>query len=932
MIEGPAGIGKSTVLRAIRDEAPPGIQTVAAVGSEIARNLSFGVALQLLAPALRESQARGGAPLEGAAGLARALFDPDPTAPARDEASLLHGLYWVVAQLAEDRPLALFVDDVHWADHASLRFLVYLAQRIDDLPVALVLAARTGEPQPPEHLLGAIGARSETERHALDALSPEAVAAIVRERMPAASAAWCAACHRLTGGNPYLVHELLAAAESGGIAPTDEGAVRLAGYAPERVRDWILTRLAPLAGSARKVAHAAAVLGPGARLAALAHLAGLPIDQAAAAADELAAAEVLRGGEPVEFMHPLLLATVYADIAPAQRGVLHGRAARLLAEAQHPQADIGSHLLSAPPEGSEWAVDRLRAAAAETSARGAPEPAVAFLRRALEEPPARELRAAVLVDLAEAEAAAGRPEAPARLEEALALTDGATEGVRILAGLGWMLHKAGRMEEAAATFERALLRLGDEGGRLRDQLLLGFIGSGWQVSGYASRVREEWTGLLERVDGFADPDPDLTAQLATLRLFHADDSRAVVEYARRALREGRLIEEQGADSLSIWHVVGCLAWSDELDEAEAAIAAASADAERRGQVLSLAQCSYARAWPRYWRGFVDDAVADAAAATEAWKGGWGYYLPAAVYWLVIGHIERGDLDAAAAALRLPDGGESWHGTTMYTLWRHAEASLSLANGDAEAALDQFLTAGRSATEEFMVINPAVMPWRSGAARAAAAAGRQDEAERLAGEEVDIARRFGARRPLGVALRAAGSVVRGERGLALVREARVVLEGSPSRLELIRALADEGALLRAAGSRREAREPLRRALDLVHDCPGAVATRERAYAELVAVGGRPRRAALSGNGSLTPTEQRVAKLAAAGLGNRAIAERLFVSAKTVEFHLSAAYRKLGIASRAELGTVLAPEPESPGCLPGAEGPGRAQDGSSATGRD
>ena len=885
VVEGSAGIGKSSVLREARARASARIEPLTATGSEVAREFPFGLVVELLAPELRD-----GVP-DGAAAPARALFEPSSGAPPADEPSLLHALYWVVAGLSERRPLALLVDDAHWADASSLRFLTFLAERIGDLPVALVLAVRTGEPDAPADLLRRIRALPGTVREQLAPLTRDAVATLVEDD------ALADRVHKLTGGNPFFVQELVSAVRHNGVESAE-----LEGFAPERILDAVLVRLRRLSGAAQALARAAAVLGPDARLVVAARFAELDRDDAAVAADELAGAEIVAPGEPVAFMHPLLRTSVYTDIRAATRARMHRRAAELLDDDGAVPAAVGGQLLEASPDGDPWVVQSLRKAAAGARARGAAEPAVAFLRRALDEPPGSDSMVAVLLELAQAEAAGGLPEAPGRLEEALALTVDAVDSARILGNLGWMLHQSGRLEEAAAAFESALDRLGDQDPDLRDDLLVGFIGAGWQVRTRAADLRRKWRDLLERADTGLVAQHHL-AQLATLRLFQAEAHEGVVRYARQSLRDGRLIEEEGADSLTLWHAVGCLSWSDELDAAEAAIQAATADAERRGLSLTLAQCYYARSWPRLWRGQVDDAVSDAAAAAQGWRGDWGYYLPAALYWLVRGHLERGDLAAAQDALELPGGPERWGTTTMYVLWRHAEATVTFARGDVELAFEQYMATGHSTVKEFMVVNPAVMPWRSGAALAAAALDRQDEARRIAAEDVDLCRRFGAARPLGHALRTAGVVARGEEGVDLVREAVAVLERSPSRLELVHALVDQGALMRALGLRREAREPLRRALDLVRTCPGAIAVRDRAHQELVAAGGRPRREALTGAEALTPSERRIATLAADGLPNRAIAERLFVSTKTVEWHMSAVFRKLGIGSRAELQAAL-----------------------------
>jgi DNA-binding CsgD family transcriptional regulator len=162
--------------------------------------------------------------------------------------------------------------------------------------------------------------------------------------------------------------------------------------------------------------------------------------------------------------------------------------------------------------------------------------------------------------------------------------------------------------------------------------------------------------------------------------------------------------------------------------------------------------------------------------------------------------------------------------------------------------------------------------------------------------------------IGNALRAQGLVAGGDEGLGLLQEAVEHLERSPRRLDHGRALVDLGAALRRRGERAAARDPLRRALSLAHEC-GGVAVREQARKELTATGVRVRREAQTGADALTPSERRIAELAAGGASNREIAQALFVTVKTVEMHLGHTYRKLEISSRHELARHLAPAAES-----------------------
>jgi DNA-binding NarL/FixJ family response regulator len=202
-------------------------------------------------------------------------------------------------------------------------------------------------------------------------------------------------------------------------------------------------------------------------------------------------------------------------------------------------------------------------------------------------------------------------------------------------------------------------------------------------------------------------------------------------------------------------------------------------------------------------------------------------------------------------------------------------------------------------------NPAVLAWRSHLALALLGLDRRDEALELAREEVELARGWGAPRPIGVALRARGLAEGGAEGIETLRESLAVLEGSSALLERARSLVELGAALRRANQRADARELLKQGLDL------AVRSRamplvEQAEQELAATGARPRRLLLSGVESLTASERRVAGFAAEGLSNKDIAQALFVTTKTVEVHLSNVYRKLGIGSRSELPQALGGE--------------------------
>jgi DNA-binding CsgD family transcriptional regulator len=223
-------------------------------------------------------------------------------------------------------------------------------------------------------------------------------------------------------------------------------------------------------------------------------------------------------------------------------------------------------------------------------------------------------------------------------------------------------------------------------------------------------------------------------------------------------------------------------------------------------------------------------------------------------------------------------------------------------GAPEQALTEFRAAGDLALS-LRIENPAFTPWRSEAALALHRLERWDEARELGREELELSRRWGAARTVGISLRALGLIERGRTREQLLHEAVEVLADSPARLEHARALVDLGAALRRGNRRSEARQLLRQGVELAHGC-GATALVALANDELAATGAHPRTVLLSGVDALTASERRVAHMAAEDSSNKEIAQALFVTVKTVEQHLGRAYRKLDISSRRQLSAALA----------------------------
>ncbi len=259
----------------------------------------------------------------------------------------------------------------------------------------------------------------------------------------------------------------------------------------------------------------------------------------------------------------------------------------------------------------------------------------------------------------------------------------------------------------------------------------------------------------------------------------------------------------------------------------------------------------------------------------------------------------GDSEAARAVLDAESDDDA--DPIGASLRLEARGCPAAALGEPALALAHFTAAGATA-DALGLVSPGSLPWRSRAAQAALLAGHREQAAGLMADELALARGAGNPRAIGIALRVSGLIAEGDEAIALLFNSVAALEAASGQLELARSLTELGAALRRRGQRSAARPVLRRALDIATSCGGQVLA-ERTRTELLATGSRPRRARLSGIESLTPAERRVAELAGRGRTNTEIANVLFVTAKTVEWHLANAFRKLGIASRRDLAAAL-----------------------------
>ena len=914
-IEAFGGTGKTCLLTAAGELARQARMLVLrGAGNQLESGFAFGLARQLLEPLwLSRSPSQRRALVSGPARPALRILSPRSSQklPAtRDERyAVIHGLYWLVLHLAASqpgasasRPVVILVDDAHWADAPSLRFLAYLSQRTADLRLALVVAAGRHEPSTDARALASLRSSARQALLQPGSLSAAGVAQMARKQYRKADDLFCALCARVTAGNPFLVSELLAKLGEDELEPTATVLEDLAAVLPERVRERVSLRLSVMPVTARKVARAVSVFPDGASVRQAASVAGIGPDAALQAADTLAQVGFLQPGLPLVFVHPLVRAAVMTALSELERTRAHRRAASVLAEERADPEEIAAHLLLAPPAADPAVVEALRIGAEKALTEERPDDAVRLLRRALAEPASSRLQTDLLSDLGQAELAAGQWDGVEHLEQARRTTEHPERRAELALLQGRALYARRRFAEAAAVLDGGPAELEISDTPLARELTATYVAAASLVP----ELRDRALALRGRVAGVPDAEisPIQRVAIAHTAVYDAltgAPRRQIRELAQRAWTALDAFSDGPADVLT-WPLLSvALLLCDEVEFAlgicEAVIA--GGPAARPPSELGLVNCC--RAWGLYEQGRVAEAQAEAQAVLEAELDPQQICAPPAMAIMVLCHLERGHLDEAEVVLGALDRAAQAQACGP-PLALELRARLLLAQHRPREALRELSRAQDELRSRFPLASAAVIPWRSTAALAHLALGEPEPARALAEEELADARRIGTTRGEIRNLRILGLARPNGSGLHLLTEATEVGDASAPRLERVKALVELGAALRRVNRRVDARAPLLRALELSH-AGGASELATQAQTELVAAGARPRRTELSGTGSLTVSQQRVAELAARGLTTREIAEVLFVSPKTVEFHLRHVYRKLDVGSRDQLAQAL-----------------------------
>ncbi|EWC63761.1 LuxR-family transcriptional regulator [Actinokineospora spheciospongiae] len=887
LVSGGVASGKTELLHTFAEHvAAAGAVLMTATGSRAERTLRFGVVLQLAqSPAIpvelaedatRRVRAQQAEPVE------------DPNALGRAGARLLDTLCATLIELAKKQPVVIAVDDVQFADGASLEALLYLQRRMRFGRVLVVLT-EWAQPRPTQAVFRAeVTRQPNTSQLRLSPLSAEGVADLLADRFdPATVAALAPVHHAISGGNPLLVNALAedhrAALRAGARAGEPDVAV-----GPEFAAG-VLACLHRGEPAMRQVARGLALLGDAATPALLGALLEMTSDAAAQALDVLELAGLLDAGR---FRHPVAKTAVLDGMATADRADLHLRAARLRLRDGAQAADVAAHLtaaadLDAPVEG-QWAVSVLRHAAQEDLVADRLAPALRGLELAARITRDDDERADLITLLLRVEwrrnpSAAARYLGPLRAARTAGrLTP--RNRLHLAKFLLWYGHTR-ELSETLAELSGSAAHApatGQAGLALR---WLEFLHPTVVPAVPAPRV----AGVI------ADPWSRVSAMLERIRGGGARTE--IVTAAEQILQSCRLGEQTLGSQLS---ALVALVLADRNDRAAYWCDALLAEATGRGADTWLAVLGAIRAEVALRQGDLPAAAERAQAAIDLLTPqGWGVAIGVPLSVRVAAATAMGEHELAATLLRTPVP-EAMFQTQFGLRYLHARAGHNLATGRAHAALADHQRCGALMAHWDLDL-PTLVPWRAGAAAAHLALGNRDAARALMAEQLARPGCDGPR-TRGQSLRVLAAAATADRRTALLLESVEALHAGGDRYELARSLLALSHAHNAAADCDKARTVARRAAQLAKGCQAEPLTRELLPGREADVPEQTtdrRTADTAVLDLLSDAERRVAVLAALGHTNREIGGKLYITVSTVEQHLTRVYRKLNVSRRTDL---------------------------------
>jgi DNA-binding CsgD family transcriptional regulator len=873
VLRGDPGVGKTSLMDYVRSQASD-CHVLRATGVQSEMALAFAGLHQLLGPFL-DRRERLPEPQRRALGTAFGLSAGD--APDR----FLVGLaaLGLLAEVSEERPVVCLVDDAQWLDRISAQTLAFVARRLLAEPVALVFAARV----PSDALSGlpemaVEGLRYADARALLDSVIAGPLDERVRNRIVAESR-----------GNPLALLELprgLSPAQlAGGFASPDAMAL------PRRIEKSFRRRLAPLPADTRRLLLIAAAepIGDPALLRDAAQRLGIgPVETAAAAA-----ADVLEIGAWVGFRHPLVRSAVYRAATADDRSMVH----EALADATDPDLDPDRrawHRAQAASGPDEEVAEELARAAGRVQARGGLAAAAAFLDRSarLTLDPGRRAQRALVA--AEAENQAGAFDAALDLvTEAEAGPLGEVQRAQADVLRAQIAFASNRGNEAVPLLLKGARRLEPLDARLASDTYLAAMSAAIFAGRLARGVGPRDVADAVRAAPLPPPSRPGDQLLNGLALLYAEGYAAAIPTLQRAItafRNEELSRDEGLRQLWLACIIAALLWDDASWEALSALHMKLA--RDTGALSELTIALSSRVYVQLFGG----ELGKAAALIEELEGlaeAIGAHLAPYGALGLAGWRGKDDdvidrlVDDAADVVPRGEG----IGVTV-AQWAIAVRDNGL--GRYEQALAAARRASDHLPERAASTNWALVELIEAAARSGDTGHAQDALQRLA----EVTQASGTDWAVGVETRSRALVSDGDQADRLYREAIDRLSGTRARLDLARAHLLYGEWLRRQNRRLDARTELRTASEMFL-AAGAGAFGERARRELLATGEMVRQRTSQARDELTPHEAQIAGLAREGQTNPEIAAQLFLSPRTVEWHLSNVFAKLGISSRREL---------------------------------
>lgn len=901
VIEGLAGTGKTALLNASLEMGRVlGLRIGQARCDATETSASFGVVRQLFSSMFRHRVIPDGH--DDGMELARRVLHGESSA-TDDPVAAYHSLMLLLESAGDDQSL-LVVDDIQWVDPMSAGFLQFLARRLTTSSVHLVMTSRAGRADIAT-ASDQLDSNPSTRRLVMHPLGIESTTAMINQHFGCDITRAVAACaQRATGGNPLLIARMLTALDELGTPPGGITQHQIETLASPVVARTVLALVATLPAGAHELLEAAVVLGR-CDLRVAAAVADLGNDDAGRLADVLADVGLFDWGRPLELVHLFEQRSVYAAIKPARRARLHAHAAQVLADLGADASTIAAHLLESDPGGDEWTALVLVEAARRYLESGDPVQAAELLERADREGPETSLHAEVVRLRAEVEGMLGRDTAVKHLGRAARL---GLDAISLAETALDLLDRTADHPSSAAIFDM-VESAGDELLAQRPQLALRLrLAESVLVPANERVVHRETTEQLQRVLASSTAGRLLASQEAMRTAARLECTHDELLDALRPLLTPDVLGGSGlVQTAVIAASLGALVRIGAYATADALIRSAITEAQSTGRRLDASAFTLVLAESLAMRGRV-------LAAEQALTGI---------------HLDRDDVISQCAAMQarffaalrerggyapipvtvIPTTlapGLAEFGASAGMILAEVTARVQLLEGDPASALSNFDRL-RSSAEQSSVRNPSFAPWRAGRATALAALGRTKEGAAVAAENLQLARSFGSPVTIAEALACSARFQPAAVQVTLLQEAVALVTDIEAELLRCNLLIDLGFARHDAGDSIAARVAFRDGADQATRL-GVTRLAGLAGRGLLACGARPRRLQTSGVRSLTPAELRVVKLAADGHTNGSIATELFVNLKTVESHLTRAYKKLGVTDRAELRNVLQ-SPES-----------------------